>query len=917
MAAEIQEAPKRKRAPTAIRRRASRSRKARVQMARVDGAEFNRFVLKHEETGAPVRNAPYHDEWHADMDEHDRIVLWGHVESGKTQQISVGRVLFELGQNPELRTVIISATSSAATKIGTVVKQYIEESDELHEVFPKLQPGGKKWTENAFTVRRKSRAKDASVQSVGMYGMIYGARIDRLVLDDVLRWENIQTHAARDKSERWLKSTLWGRLTARAKVRFLGNAWHPKDAMHNLGQNSQWLAKRYPVLDEKGNSVWPEQWSLERIAKFKIDPGPLEYARQLMCVSQDESTRRCPDAWINLCKEEGEGVRMMHALNTSDRSVVPEGCFTVTGVDLASSKKKSALQKLSAKTVIFTILVYPNEDRQVLWVDSGQFKAPEIRDKVIEHHDRYGSTVFVEDNGVQAWMIELVSEIRAIPILAFHTGMNKWDPKTGVETVFVEFSNSKWVIPSLDAIPLSQEVIEWLAECSNFHPSAHTGDHLMACVPPGHLVTTTRGLVPIERVADGDLVLTHRGRFRRVTGTEHFDYSGGVVRLRQSGGTPLVVTDDHHVWSAASRLDARDGNRLKPTRWEWRPAMDLRAGRKLAGQYVLAPRTDWPAMGARFDLSECVQAPKKHGGSWRIYANRLDWQSGRSICPRWLDLDEDAARLVGIYLAEGSVGGNPHIAVLSFHRRERHLCDYVAGMAERLFTAGSSTVPALVGEGVTQTIRSAIAARWFLRFGKTSQHKSIPWEWMGLPLRLRLAIVQGWLMGDGCLTGNKIKGVSTSSVLIQQAVMILRDSGFLPAVCPFKNKPFVPGGSVLPAWQVSLSRTDSARMIKEAGELGTAHWGRPGPTRQRTNTRSLAIDQGTAVRLTRLESMRYDGPVYNLHVEDDESFVCEGIAIHNSWFAKEGARYLWRRRRDEREHDEGDEVTIFDPYAPD
>lgn len=472
MAAEAHPTPRR--APAHVQRRALRARRARVGAARVDGAEFCRYVLRHEETGAPVRNAPYHDEWHRDMDEVDRLVMWGHVESGKTQQISIGRVLFELGRNPELRTVIVSGTAGMATKIGTSIKQYIEESDELHEVFPKLEPSGKKWTETAFTVRRRSRAKDPSVQAVGLYGMIYGARIDRLVLDDVLRWENVQTAAARDKAERWLLSTLWGRLTKNAKVWWLGNAWHPQDAMHNIAKNPRWRAKRYPVLDANGKSVWEEQWPLDRIEAFKVDPGPLEYARQLLCQPQDESSRRCKDEWISLCKKEGEGVALMHALRPED---LPEGCFTVTGVDLASKKgKKSA----TAKTVIFTILVYPNEDRQVLWIDSGKFTGPEIRDKVIEHYDRYHSTIFVEDNGVQGWMLEMIGEVRSIQVLPFSTGMNKWNPTYGVESVFVEFANAKWVIPSREAVPLSQEIIEWLAECSNYHPSAHTGDHLMA-----------------------------------------------------------------------------------------------------------------------------------------------------------------------------------------------------------------------------------------------------------------------------------------------------------------------------------------------------------------------------------------------------------------------------------------------------
>ncbi len=436
----------------------------RKRLAQVLGEPTGRISYRCVERIDPVVSTPGRC-ISVDSPDHTYIAGRDYVVTHNTQQVSIGRILFELGNNPELRTVIISGTASMATKIGSSIKQTIEESDELHEVFPGLEPSGRKWTENAFTVRRRSRAKDPSVQCTGLYGMIYGARIDRLVLDDVLRWENVQTLADRVNAERWLLSTLWGRLTKRAKVWWLGNAWHPEDAMHNIAKNPRWHAKRYPVLDDKGRSVWPEQWSMERIEAFKIDPGPLEYARQLMCQAQDESTRRCKDEWIALCKLEGEDVPMLHSLNVLDRNVCPEGCFTVTGVDLASKKKTA-----TAKTVIFTILVYPNEDRQILCVDSGKFSAPEIRDKVIDHHDRYGSTVFVEDNGVQGWMLEMIGEKRAIPVLPFSTGMNKWHPSYGVESVFIDFANAKWVIPSRDAVPLSQEQSRWTS--------------VRCCVPP-------------------------------------------------------------------------------------------------------------------------------------------------------------------------------------------------------------------------------------------------------------------------------------------------------------------------------------------------------------------------------------------------------------------------------------------------
>ena len=40
------------------------------------------------------------------------------------------------------------------------------------------------------------------------------------------------------------------------------------EQMHNVAKNPRWLAKRYPVLDEHGESVWPAQWSKERIEAF-------------------------------------------------------------------------------------------------------------------------------------------------------------------------------------------------------------------------------------------------------------------------------------------------------------------------------------------------------------------------------------------------------------------------------------------------------------------------------------------------------------------------------------------------------------------------------------------------------------------------------------------------------------------------
>jgi len=66
----------------------------------------------------------------------------------------------------------------------------------------------------------------------------------------------------------------------------------------------------------------------------------------------------------------------------------------------------------------------------------------------------------------------------------------------------------------------------------------------------GTLIRTKAGLVPIEFVKVGDLVLTHLGRWKPVTDTKCKPLKGGVVRVinTKSGGV-LRATDDHPIFS--------------------------------------------------------------------------------------------------------------------------------------------------------------------------------------------------------------------------------------------------------------------------------------------------------------------------------------------------------------------------------
>ena len=96
------------------------------------------------------------------------------------------------------------------------------------------------------------------------------------------------------------------------------------------------------------------------------------------------------------------------------------------------------------------------------------------------------------------------------------------------------------------------------------------------CFPPDTLVLTSRGALPIAEISIGEMVLTHRGRWRPVTQTMQRPYAGPMVVLETFGGSrPLTCTPDHPVLLANWREQT----------YRWAPASMVEEG-----DYICFPR---------------------------------------------------------------------------------------------------------------------------------------------------------------------------------------------------------------------------------------------------------------------------------------------------------------------------------------
>ena len=424
---------------------------------------------------------------YVDSPDHSYLAGDDYTVTHNTQLLSVGRMLFELGKNPNKRCVVLSNTDAQAKKIILECNKYIVKSEALHEVFPNLRPADNyPWNAHMLYVHRETEAPDPSLQAYGAYGAMLGSRIDLLCLDDILGYKNTASITEMDKLDSWFHSSdVHGRLTWNSKTWIVGNAWDRDDLYHRLAAKKDWCAAAYPVMDElTGELFFPEQWPLKRILKKKEDLHPIEFARQMLCIARSEENSRFKREWIDWCLENGNGRSMALRLDS-----VPAGYRIISGVDLATGRHK----KRGDRTSIVTIAVHPNEHREIIQIESGRWQGPEIVDRIVDTHHRYHSIILVENNAAQEYILQFTRKLSAVPVLPYNTNEKTFtDPDFGIDSMAVEFRGRQWVLPNENG-DKAPELDELIRDLLYYDPNFHPGDRLMALFFAREGARITRG----------------------------------------------------------------------------------------------------------------------------------------------------------------------------------------------------------------------------------------------------------------------------------------------------------------------------------------------------------------------------------------------------------------------------------------
>lgn len=376
------------------------------------------------------------------------------------------------------------------------------------------------------------------------------------------------------------------------------------------------------------------------------------------------------------------------------------------------------------------------------------------------------------------------------------------------------------------------EISDWLANRLKEGPS------LCRCFLPG---TQVGGLTPTD-ISKATTVLSHDGSMNEVSFHHSNYYSGDVYTFSTTGALDFTCTPEHPFlvvkpyyfpsgFKAKPGMASMENVSTALAHYEdepsWVEAKDI-----ATGDFFVVPKATFPS------------TPKKQ--DWIITSGSPCCKPLESFYP-----DPDVAYMFGFYAADGGTNGNNGIGIAAA------LNDDV----ERLVRAwGKLGLEAKVSRGdednfyrihVHSVNVSSSMRQWF---GKGAE-KRLP-EFLftgGWDLE---EVLKGYADGDGYT--NHARGATTcfsiSRTLIEQVRMILVSLGYSPTVSNARRHSGK--DNALPGYHVQWN--------PKATQHQTAWW------------RGMYL-----IPVTGVEVSNYEGEVYNLAVDNTESYTVNGVATHN------------------------------------
>lgn len=419
------------------------------------------------------------------------------------------------------------------------------------------------------------------------------------------------------------------------------------------------------------------------------------------------------------------------------------------------------------------------------------------------------------------------------------------------------------------------------------------------CFHPDTLISIRLGVTKIKDLQIGDEVLTHLGNFKKVNKVL-VSQSKDMKTLKAIGREDIIVTSNHPIY-----IDNATRSR------------DIIDGKKMSGQLVLDnnPRfisvKDIIINKAKIQVAKRflthtpkIKEVKDHFIDFASILTPLGWKekdgflvskNGSGICPKKVLVTKEIAFLIGYWVAEGARSGTkaqPNGLLLAGHVREKNVMSILEVACSQL---GVKSKPSLVNRSIISNgrvidVRSVPLYHWFSKLG-VSVDKSFPDFAKTMDEENTMYMLSGYLFGDGCFTKGKVRSCSISDNITYTVSEMLIKLGFRPCLRrsyrSLRSKNWKNNKVKVSRDQtkISLNTSDSFIFINNILKNKDLEFIFRDKKVKHIQSMMPSVKQkysnGAWSIIDKITDSDYFGDVYNLEVQDDNSYVANGIAVHN------------------------------------
>jgi len=395
----------------------------------------------------------------------------------------------------------------------------------------------------------------------------------------------------------------------------------------------------------------------------------------------------------------------------------------------------------------------------------------------------------------------------------------------------------------------------------------------MGCFPENTKILTIKGWENIQDIKRGKLVLTHKGEYKKVYEETVRNYKGKIIKINNKKfNLDVELTEEHPILAVEGKY-LSNGMLRKPTSAfraydKYEPKF-IEAGKITDRHILLYPINQQIINQEEIFISDYLD-------DLSIKNDLVAYENKNNIQTKWIPneikINNDLLRLFGYYLAEGS--SSDCNLKFAFNSKEIEYIEDVRGCIKSIFGLNSSLdLSNIENNGISVVVCSKVLAILFVKlFNKGSHNKNIKTFIMNLPVDKQIELLKGLFNGDGYIStksGNRLGYVTVSQELALNIKDLLLRQGIIPSIrkSKYTNRKTY-------RYDITISGEDANKLRKlfrlelvlNKIKQGSLAW----------------IDDGYVwLPIYNIKKYDYEGLVYNLSVEDDESYCTTNFAVHN------------------------------------